>query len=102
MHLSLTKRIEVPENWFAGILFPFKLLPVCTAFLLFIWYLSLPVDTTGAGRVDLVFSMAAADYHFAAASVSILDFLSAFVLLVGGFIQFFKFSRYVAFSSIAF
>ena len=102
MHLSLSKRFEVPENWFAGILFPFKLFTLGAAVWLLIWYMMLPANLTTGDRIDQAFFMAINDFDVVAGSVWLLHFISACVLVVGGFVQLFKYSRHAALWSIGF
>jgi len=103
MHLTLTKRIEVPENWFAAFLFPFKLFTVGAAIGLLVWYVSLPPDRTSAKTgIDMAWTLALDDYYLVASTVSLLYLLAACVLVIGGLIQLFKYSRRAALWSIAF
>jgi len=103
MRAILLKRVfEVPEAWFAGFLFPFKLFTVCASIWLLTWYLMLPANNTSGGRIDEAFFMAIEDFRIIAFTVSSLYFLAACVLVVGGCVQIFKYSRKAALLSIAF
>ena len=103
MHQFLTKRIEIPETWFAALLFPFKLLAVSVAILLLIWYVMLPQNHSNAQTgFDEAWYMASYDFAIVAFGMSVLYFLSAGVLVIGGLIQLFKYSRRAAIWSIAF
>ena len=104
MHSLLLKRVvDVPEAWFAALLFVFKLLTVVTAILLLIWYLMLPANHSNAqtGRDEAWYS-ASYDFAMVAHVVSFLYFLAAGVLVIGGLIQLFKYSRRPAIWSFAF
>jgi hypothetical protein len=103
MRPILLKRVfEVPEAWFAAFLFPFKLFTVCASVWLLTWYLMLPANNTSGGRIDEAFFMATDDFRIIAFTVSSLYFLSACVLVVGGCVQIFKYSRNAALWSFAF
>ena len=103
MHPILAKRIEIPEPWFAAFLFAFELLTVSVAVLLLIWYVMLPPNHSNAQTgFDETWYMASDDFAMVAFGVSFLYFLAAGVLLIGGLIQLFKYSRRAAIWSIAF
>jgi hypothetical protein len=97
----LFKRLfEVPEVWFSALLFPFKLYTVFAVVGPLIWYLMLPMNN--GGNVDSNYFMAIDDFRFVASFVSCSYFISSWVLVVGGCIQLFKYSRRAALWTIAF
>ena len=103
MHSFSTKHVGMPETWFAAFLFSFKLLTVSMAILLLIWYVMLPPNHSNAQTgFDEAWYLASDDFAMVAFSVSFLYFLAAGVLVIGGLIQLFKYSRRAAIWSIAF
>jgi hypothetical protein len=103
MHPLFNKRIEIPGVWVSAFLFPFKLLAIGGALLLFIWYLLLPPNHTKPwSGIDMVWYNASNDFFVMACSVSLLYFLVFGVLLIGGVVQQFKCSQRAAIWSFAF
>jgi len=103
MHSLLTKRFEIPETWVAAFLLPFKLFTVSMAVWLIIWYMMLPPNHTSAQTgIDEAFFSATSDFSIIARSMCLLYFLATCVLVIGGLVQLFKYSRRAGLWSIAF
>jgi hypothetical protein len=103
MHPVLTKRFQVPEVWFSAFLFSFKLFTVGVAVLLLTWYVILPSNHSNAQTgFDHAWYFASDDFAMVAFGMSPLYFLAAAILVIGGLIQLFKYSRRAALWSIAF
>jgi len=104
MHSLLVRRIEMAEAWLRAFLFAFKLLTVFVGVWLLIWYALLPSNHTDyqTGTIDEAWYFAAFDFAMVAYSLSLLYFLAAVVLVIGGLIQFFEYSRRAAIWNIAF
>jgi len=99
----LTRRIEIPAAWLAAFMFGFKLISVLLAIVMLIWYLALPSNGASAPTgPDALRPFSANDFAATALGLSGLYFLAAGVLVVGGLIQGFEYSRRAGLRSIAF
>jgi uncharacterized protein YacL len=104
MRSFFSKRISMPESWFGALLFAFKLLTVLLVTLLFVWHETLPPNHTDyhTGARDMVWYSASYDFFMVAVQVSLLYFLAAAVLVIGGLVQLVKYSRKAAIWTLAF
>jgi hypothetical protein len=81
----------------------FKLFALITAILLLIWYVILPANHSNAQTgLDEAWYSDSYDFAMVAFNVRFLFFLVAGVLVIGGLIQLFKYSRRSAIWSFAF
>jgi hypothetical protein len=103
MRPLFTNRFQIPEVWFSAFLFSFKLFAVVVAALLLIWHVMLPPNNSNAQTgLDQAWFSASHDFAMVASGVSLLYFLAAGILVIGGLVQLFKYSRRAAIWSIAF
>jgi hypothetical protein len=103
MQPLLLNRVRIPHGWFDAFLFVFKLFTVCVTILLLIWYMELPPNhSSRQAGIDERWYSASYDFATVASKASFLYYLAAGVLVVGGLIQLFKYSRRAAIWSIMF
>lgn len=101
MQLKFNKYVEIPETWTAAFFFFFKLFTAIMAVWLLVWHWVLPTDQTWRTAHD-AWASAQSDYWFVAHQISLLYFVSAFLLVMGGLIQLWKRSGLSAWWNIGF
>jgi hypothetical protein len=92
MHSVLIKRMGFLETWFDALMLAFKLPVVILPVWLLVWYAFLP-PFHAQTHVDHFRYSAAGDFATVASSLPGCFFLAAGVLIIGGLVQVFKFSR---------
>ena len=103
MQLKFNKYVEIPETWTSAFFFFFKLFTAIMAVWLLVWHWVLPPDDSiWHPSYQQLWESAMYDFWFIAHQISLLYFVSAFLLVTGGLIQLWKRSGRSAWWNIGF